>query len=98
MAIYYVGDAVTLDTSTTPFATAAAPTVPADPTTVILTVTDPAGTATTYTHSLGELTRTSAGVYARTVTCSTAGRWHAKIVGTGAVARTATIDWDVETP
>jgi len=96
MATYYVGDPVTITSATLPFATAAAPTVPADPTTVTVTVTDPDGTATSYTYAGATVTRASAGVYTKTVTCSTAGRWHAVMIGTGTVAKRAVVDWDVE--
>ena len=98
MTTYYTGDPVTLTTAAVPFATAAAPTTPADPTTVTVIVTDPTGTATTYTYAGGTVTKASTGVYTKTGTCSTAGRWHAKIIGTGTVAKTETVTWDVEAP
>lgn len=93
MTVYYTGDPVTLTTATQPFALAATPTVPLNPTTVVVTVTDPAGTVTTPTVTNG-----TAGVYTSSFTCSVVGRWKAKIVGTGAVQKTATVDWDVEAP
>lgn len=98
MTTYYSGDPVTLTTATKPFATAGAPSTPADPTTVTITVTDPAGTATTYTYAAAAITRVSAGIYTRTITCTLIGRWHATITGTGAVAKTEAVDWDVEAP
>ena len=39
-----------------------------DPTTISLVITTPAGTATTYTYALGEITRSSAGVRLSTTT------------------------------
>lgn len=98
MTTYYTGDPVTLTTAAKPFATAGAPTTPADPTAVSITVTDPAGTATTYTWAGATVTRVSAGIFTKTITCTTAGRWHATITGTGTVAKTETVDWDVEAP
>lgn len=58
----------------------------ADPTTVALTVTDPTGTATTYTYAAAQVIRTGTGVYTKDVTAATAGTWTYKWVGTGAAA------------
>jgi len=73
-----VGDTVTL---TNTFAVSGTAT---DPTTVTLVVTDPTGTATTYTYAGGTITKTSTGVYTKNVTASTAGIWSYTWTGTGA--------------
>lgn len=70
--------------------------VPTDPTTVALTVTDPDGTATTYTYALAEITRSSAGVYTKDIPCSTDGIWHYKWVGTGAASDETEGTWTVQ--
>ncbi len=61
----------------------------ADPTTVTLTVTDPAGTATAYTYADAQITRSGAGVFYRNCSLTSAGSWHFRMVGTGAVAAVA---------
>lgn len=53
---------------------------PVDPTTVALTVTDPAGTTQTYTGA--ELTHPSTGVYEREVTVDSPGFWRFRLEGT----------------
>lgn len=55
-----------------------------DPTTVTLWIKDPAGTETSYTYALSQLTRVSAGVFYRDISCSAAGIWTYRFVGTGA--------------
>lgn len=62
--------------------------VATDPTTVALTLTSPTGTATTYTYAAAEITKDSTGVYHRDVTCSEAGEWVYRWVGTGAATDT----------
>lgn len=57
-----------------------------DPTTITLVVTDPTGTATTYTYAGGTITKSSTGVYTKNITASAAGRWAFKWAGTGAAA------------
>lgn len=57
--------------------------VPTDPTTVALTITTPAGVATTYTWAGATVTRDSVGVFHKDVTCSEAGEWQYEWVGTG---------------
>src|SRR4051812_44151209 len=61
--------------------------VPTDPTTATLTVTSPSGVATDYTG--GQLTHTNGtGVYTKDVTCSEAGEWQFRWVGTGSATDT----------
>lgn len=67
-----------------------------DPTTVTLVVTSPGGTATTYTYSLGEITKTATGTYTKDVPCAEAGRWRAVWTGTGAASDVQRVDWEVE--
>lgn len=69
--------------------------VPTDPTTVTLTVVDPAGTSTTYTYAGATITRTSAGLYAKDVACTLTGRWQAVWTGTGAASDITPVTWDV---
>lgn len=80
MPIYQPGDTVRLSTT---FLVAD---VATDPTTVTVTVTDPAGTSTVYTYAATEVTRDSAGVYHIDVTAPTAGLWTWRWVGTGTAA------------
>lgn len=77
---YVVGQPVVLD------ATFTVVDVLTDPTTVTLLVTDPAGTATTYTYAGATITRTSVGTFTKTVTASTAGTWSFVWTSTGAAA------------
>lgn len=60
--------------------------VATDPTTVTLLVTDPAGTATTYTYAGATVTKSSTGVYTKTVTGNLAGTWSYVWTGTGTAA------------
>jgi hypothetical protein len=57
---------------------------PADPTTVTLTVRDPAGVSTDYTYAAGDLTKSAAGIYYRDVMMAQSGTWLYRFVGTGA--------------
>lgn len=75
-----VGDTVTLTNTFKVSGTAT------DPTTISLVVTDPAGTATTYTYAGATITRSSTGVYTKNITASTAGIWSYTWTGTGAAA------------
>lgn len=77
---FVLGDTVTL---TNTFAVSGTAT---DPTTVSLVVTDPAGTATTYTYAGATITKTATGVYTKNVTASTAGMWSYAWTGTGTAA------------
>jgi len=69
--------------------------VATDPTTVSLTVVDPAGTSTTYTYAAAAITRTSAGLYTKDVACTLAGRWQAVWTGTGTASDVVPVMWDV---
>ena len=91
MAVVYAGSAelVTLSNTFT------VDDVPTDPTTVTLTVTDPAGASTSYTYAGGTLTRTGTGAYAKDVACATAGRWEAVWTGTGTASDVQPVSWDV---
>jgi hypothetical protein len=57
-----------------------------DPGTVTLTVTDPEGVATSYTHADGELVRASTGEYYRNHLVDQPGKWAYRWTVTGAVA------------
>lgn len=87
---FVVGDTVTL---TNTFAVSGTAT---DPTTVSLVVTDPAGTATTYTYAGATITKSSTGVYTKNVTASTAGIWSYAWTGTGTAADVASSSFVVE--
>lgn len=77
---FVVGDTVTLTNTFKVSGTAT------DPTAVSLVVTDPAGTATTYTYAGATITKSSTGVYTKNITASTAGRWSYAWTGTGTAA------------
>lgn len=66
-----------------------------DPTTVTLVVTDPSGSATTYTYAGSTVTKDSTGTYHRDVTVSSAGVWSWKWVGTGTAADIANGQFEV---
>lgn len=77
---FVVGDTVTLTNTFKVSGTAT------DPSTVSLVVTDPAGTATTYTYAGATITKSSTGVYTKNITASTAGLWAYTWTGTGTAA------------
>jgi hypothetical protein len=83
-AVFYESSSELARLSNT-FTVAGAPT---DPTTVSLTVTTPSGVATTYTYAGSAVTKDSAGVYHKDVTCSEAGDWQYQWTGTGAATDT----------
>lgn len=60
----------------------------ADPTTVTLAVTDPAGARTTYTYADSGVTKSSTGVYYRDILLTMPGEWSVRWTGTGVVATT----------
>jgi len=62
--------------------------VPTDPTTITLTVTDPSANQDVYTYALGQVTRSSAGVYYKDIPLDENGRWYDTWVGTGTVVAT----------
>jgi hypothetical protein len=69
--------------------------VATDPTTVTLRVTTPSQTTATYTYALGQITKTSTGVYTKDIACSEAGTWSYEWVGTGAASDAIDGTWDV---
>lgn len=68
---------------------------PMDPTTISLEVTDPAGTATTYTYAANQITKTSTGVYAKDIPCTIAGTWAFEWTGTVAASDVNAGTWEV---
>jgi len=68
---------------------------PTDPGTISLTVTDPTGTATTYTYAASQITKTGTGVYTKDIACSIDGTWTFQWTGTGAVADVTAGTWEV---
>lgn len=69
--------------------------VATDPTTVSLVITDPSGTATTYTYALAEITRDSTGVYHKDIPCTAAGTWQYVWIGTGTATDVVAGTWAV---
>jgi hypothetical protein len=71
---------------------------PTDPTTISLIVTDPDGTAVTYTYAGGTITRNSAGDYEKDVSCTstTRGTWQGVWVGTGTASDVAVVTWNTQ--
>lgn len=69
--------------------------VATDPTATTLTVVDPDGVSTTYTYSLGEITRDSAGAFHKDIDCSSTHRgiWQAVWVGTGTASDVQVSSW-----
>lgn len=90
--VFYAG-AAELATLTNTFSVAS---VATDPTTVSLAVTDPLGTATTYTYSLAEITKSGTGVYTRDVACATVGTWSYVWTGTGTASDVVAGTWEVK--
>ncbi len=86
---FVVGDTVTLSNTFKVAGTAT------DPTTVTLVVTDPAGTATTYTYAGSTITKTATGVYTKNITAGTAGMWSYTWTGTGTAADVESSSFDV---
>lgn len=67
----------------------------ADPSTVSLTVTTPSQASTSYTYGSGTITRSGLGVYSADITCSEAGEWTYRWVGTGSADDTEAGTWTV---
>lgn len=69
--------------------------VAADPTTISLVITDPAGAATTYTYAAAQITRTGTGAYTKDIACASTpgGTWQYVWVGTGAAADVEAGTW-----
>ena len=70
--------------------------VATDPTTVTLAVTTPTGTTTTYAYSLAEITKDSAGVYHKDISCTEAGTWSYVWTGTGSASDVQAGTWQVD--
>lgn len=90
--VFFAHASAELATLTNTFAVAD---VATDPTTVVLVVTDPAGTATTYQYALAEITKTGTGAYSKDVACTTAGVWQYVWIGTGAASDVQAGTWAV---
>ena len=60
--------------------------VDTDPTTLTLYVTDPSGTATSYTYAGEGITKDSVGDYHKDLTVTTVGKWWYGFKGTGDAA------------
>ena len=76
---------------------------PDDPTTVSLVVTDPSGSITTYSVTIGQIVRTGTGIYTCPILCSPAivgtdGLWSYVWIGTGAVSDVQPGTWRVLPP
>ena len=84
MSDYIVGDSVRLGASFTDTVGTAT-----DPTTVTLEILPPSGTKVTYTYSLGEITRSSAGVFYKDIALTAEGYWFFEWQGTGTVPKVA---------
>lgn len=83
--VLFAGASETATLSNTFTVTSGGVTTSTDPTTVTVVVTDPTGTATTYTYAAGQINRSGAGVYFINVTCPIAGEWSYTWTGTGTV-------------
>lgn len=70
--------------------------VATDPTTISLVVTDPTGSATTYTYAASQITKTATGVYTKDIPCTTAGVWSYVWIGTGTASDVAAGTWTVQ--
>lgn len=62
--------------------------VATDPTTITLQVEDPSGAETSYTYAAGQLTKSSTGVYYKSIQVVTSGIWIYRFIATGTVADT----------
>lgn len=91
-AVVFFESASELATLTNTFSVDGTPT---DPDTVSLVITDPTGSATTYTFADAEITKTSTGVYTKDITCSVAGTWQFEFVGTGPATDATAGTWHV---
>lgn len=57
-----------------------------DPTTITLKVKDSDGTITTYTYALGQITKSSTGIYYKDISLNNDGLWYYRYEGTGVAA------------
>ncbi len=85
MADYNVGDMRRLTATCTVSGTNT------DPTTLTLVVKTPSGTATSYTYSGAQLTKSATGIYYYDLSFTEAGRWKYQWKATGAVKDTTPI-------
>lgn len=91
-ALVFFESASELATLTNTFKVAGTPT---DPTTISLTVTTPAQVSTTYTYAAAQITRSSAGVYTKDITCNEHGEWTYLWEGTGTASDAEPGTWPV---
>lgn len=94
MAEVFYNDATELATVTNVFSVNS---VPTDPTAIVLTVTDPTGTATDYHWPTpADITRTGAGAFTIDVACDSTveGTWTARWEGTGTAADVTVVTWE----
>jgi hypothetical protein len=68
---------------------------PTDPTEVTVTVTDPNSVPTTYTYSLGEVTKAGTGLYTKDIPCTIAGTWTYEWIGTVTASDVIAGTWEV---
>jgi hypothetical protein len=66
-----------------------------DPTAISLAVTTPAGTTSTYTYALAEITKTGTGVYTKDIPCTEDGVWQYVWTGTGPASDVVAGTWTV---
>ncbi len=88
-----VNDAVTLYAAFRVRATG----VLTDPTTVTFTISTPSGVDTSYTYAGTTVTKDSTGRFSKQITVDEAGEWSVAFVGTGAVAKTERLRFEVLT-
>jgi hypothetical protein len=90
--VFYEHASAELATLTNTFSVSGTPT---DPNTVSLVITDPAGTATTYTYAASQITKVSTGVYSKDIPCTADGIWTYTWIGTGAASDVVAGTWTV---
>ncbi len=66
-----------------------------DPTAITLKVKNAAGTTSTYTYALGEITKSSTGIYYKDISLTDDGIWYYRFIGTGTVAAAAEGSFEV---
>ena len=62
-----------------------------DPDTLSLTVTDPNGGSNTYTYAAAQITRTSAGLFTKTIYCDLPGDWRYEFLAATSLLRKKTV-------
>lgn len=95
MPVFYSGASEIATLSNTFSITTGGVTTPTDPTTVSLTVTDPSGTASTYTWAGLQVQRQSAGKFFKDIACTIPGEWSYVWAGTGVVNDVEHGSWTV---